>query len=147
MVGVGRNREGHAVPQRHLMAPGAAPMSQDGLEEPSEKSLQGAVFHPNSEQELLKVVEWAFGYRGDVTLELKSGESINGYLFNRVSDGPRSYVEMFQPDHPGPRRIPCREIHAFRFTGHDTASGESWEAWVRTRREESENEGRNFSQP
>ena len=123
------------------------PMSQDAREDPSEKSLQGAVFRPNSEQELLKVIELAFGYRGDMTLELKSRESVSGYLFNRVLDGPHSYVEMFHPDHPAPRRISCNEIHAFHFTGQDAASGESWEAWVRTRLEERKNEGRNFSQP
>ena len=120
-------------------------MSQDAPEEPSEQSLQGAVFRPTSLEELLKVIELAFGYRGDMTLELKSRESINGYLFNRVLDGPRSYVEMFQPGHPGPQKIPCREIHAFHFTGQDTASGESWEAWVRKRQEERKNEGQNFS--
>lgn len=122
-------------------------MSQDKLEDPSEQRLQGAVFRPNSEQELLKVIELAFGYRGDITLELKSRESINGYLFNRVLDGPHSYLEMFQPDHPAPRRIACSEIRAFHFTGHDTASGESWEVWVRKRREEKKNDGRNFSRP
>ena len=115
-------------------------MSQDGLEDPSEQSLQGAVFRPTSQEELLDVVELAFDYRGDVTLELKSRECISGYLFNRVSDGPHSYVEMFQPDHPGPRRIACREVQAVHFTGHDTAFGESWEAWVRKRREEKKNE-------
>ena len=118
-------------------------MSQDGLEDPSAQSLRGAVFHPGSRQELQRVIELAFGYRGDVTLELKSRESVNGYLFNRVWNGPHSYVEMFQADHSGPRRIPCHEIHAFHFTGHDTASGESWEAWARKRREEKNDEGRN----
>ena len=111
-------------------------MSQDRLEDPASQSLHGAVFRPDSEQEMLKVVELAFGYRGDITLELKSGESAQGYLFNRVLDGPRSYLEMFQPDCPDPRKIPCHEIRAFHFTGHDTASGEYWEVWVRKRREE-----------
>ena len=115
-------------------------MSQDRLEDLSAQSLHGAVFRPDSEEEILKVIELAFGYRGDITLELKSGESAHGYLFNRVLDGPRSYVEMFQADHSRPRRIPCHEIHAFHFTGHDTASGESWEAWIRTRRQEKKNE-------
>lgn len=100
------------------------------------------MFYPNSQQELQSVVELAFGYRGDVTLELKSRERINGYLFNRVLNGAHAYVEMFQADHSRPRRIPCREIRAFHFTGHDTASGESWEAWIRTRRQEKKNEGR-----
>lgn len=111
-------------------------MSQDGLEDPSAQSLQGAVFHPSSQQELQSVIELAFGYRGDITLELKSRERINGYLFNRVLNGKPSYVEMYQADHSRSRRIPCHEIYAFHFTGHDTASGESWEAWVRTRRQE-----------
>lgn len=111
-------------------------MSQDGLEDPSAQSLQGAVFHPGSQQELQSVIELAFGYRGDITLELKSRECVNGYLFNRVLNDPHSYVEMFQADHASPRRIPCHEIRAFHFTGRDTASGESWEAWIRTRRQE-----------
>ena len=111
-------------------------MSQDGLENFSEQSLHGAVFRPNSEQELLKVIDLAFGYRGDITLKLKSREDITGYLFNRVFNGPQSYVEMFQADQSGSRRIPCHEIHAFHFTGHDTASGESWEAWVQKRQQE-----------
>ena len=115
-------------------------MSQDGLEDPSEQRLHGAVFRPSSEQELLHAVDLAFGYRGDITLELKSRERVNGYLFNRVLDGPHSYVEIFQTDHSRPRRIPCHDIHAFHFTGHDTASGESWEAWIRTRREEKKDE-------
>jgi len=111
-------------------------MSQDGLEDPSAQSLQGAVFHPNSQQELQSVIELAFDYRGDITLELKSRERINGYLFNRVLNGTHSYVEMFQAAHSSPRRIPCHEIYAFHFTGQNTASGESWEAWIRTRRQE-----------
>lgn len=140
------HREGHAVPQRDLTThlPGShvkMPMSQDRPDNPSEQRLQGAIFRPNSEQEMLKVIELAFGYRGDVTLELKSGESVHGYLFNRVLDGPRSCVELFQPGRAGSRRIPCREIHAFHFTGHDTASGESWETWVRKRLEENDGEG------
>ncbi len=124
-------------------------MSQDGLEDPSAQSLHGAVFRPNSEQELLKVIDLAFGYRGDITLELKSRECLNGYLFNRVFNGPHSYVEMFQAGQSDLRRIPCYEILAFHFTGHDTASGESWEDWVRKRREEKNGEGRNetFSAP
>ena len=122
-------------------------MSQNVREDLSEQSLQGSVFRPNSEQELLKVIELAFGYRGDVVLKLKSRESINGYLFNRVLEGQDSYVEMFQPGHHAPRRIPFHEIHAIHLTGPDTASGESWEAWVRKRQEEGKNEGQPFSQP
>ena len=105
-------------------------MAQDLPERPSEKSLRGAIFRPGSYEELLHVIELAFDYRGDITLELTSRAWVSGYLFNRVVDGPHSYVEVFPPDRPSPRRIPCVEIHAVRFTGEDTASGKSWEAWV-----------------
>ena len=110
-------------------------MSQNAPEGPSEKSLHGSVFRPRSHEEMLKVIELAFDYRGDVTLELKSRESISGYVLNRVFDDSRSYVEIFQSNHPDPRKIFCREIQAVRFTGEDTASGKSWEAWVRKNQE------------
>ncbi len=114
-------------------------MSQDVPEGPSEKSLQGAIFRPGSHEELLKVIELAFDYRGDITLELKSRESISGYLFNRVFDGHQAYLEVFQPDRPDPRRISYYEIQAVHFTGQDTASGKSWEAWVQKTQGERKN--------
>jgi hypothetical protein len=46
-------------------------------------SLEGRVFQPASFAELAEAVELAFDYRGDVTVSLKSGESLFGYLFNR----------------------------------------------------------------
>lgn len=45
-------------------------------------SPEGHVFQPGSFSELAESVELAFDYRGDVTVSLKSGESIGGYLFN-----------------------------------------------------------------
>ncbi len=75
-------------------------------------------------------MEQAFDYRGDVTLELTVSKSICGYVCNQVVDGSDSYLEMFQPDRPGLLKIFCRDIQSIHFTGADTASGQSWEAWV-----------------
>ncbi len=105
-------------------------MSQETTERPSEKSPQGMVFRPCSQEELLRVLEWAFDYRGDVTIELKGRPSICGYICNRVVDGPDSYLEMLQSDHPDLLKIFCRDIQGIHFTGQDTALGQSWEAWV-----------------
>ena len=58
-------------------------------------SPEGRVFQPGSFNELAEAVELAFDYRGDVTVSLKSGESISGYLFNRQVSGPDSYLEIF----------------------------------------------------
>ena len=93
-------------------------------------SLEGRVFRPSSHVELAEAIELAFDYRGDVTLELKSGESVIGYLFNRDAADSAPWIELFPADYPAPRRIAYADIAALAFTGEDTANGKSWEAWV-----------------
>ncbi|MBI3356509.1 MAG: hypothetical protein HY038_07040 [Nitrospirae bacterium] len=94
------------------------------------RSLEGRVFRPACSAETAEAVELAFDYRGDVTLELKSGESIVGYLFNRQATGAEPSIEVFPADNPAPRRIPYHMIVTIAFTGEDTANGKSWEAWL-----------------
>ncbi len=72
----------------------------------------------------------AFDYRGDVTLELASGETVTGYIFNRNSAAVSPILQLFPKDQPGTRVIPYADILAIAFTGEDTASGKSWEIWV-----------------
>jgi hypothetical protein len=93
-------------------------------------SLEGRVFRPSSRAELAEAIELAFDYRGDVTLELTSGESVVGYLFNRDAADPAPWIELFPADNPAPRRIAYANVVALAFTGDDTANGKSWEAWV-----------------
>jgi hypothetical protein len=97
---------------------------------PESPLLEGRVFRPQSAAELAEVVEQAFDYRGDVTVELASGEKIEGYVCNRCPEGPRPFVQMFPRQSAEMREIPYSEIVALAFTGEDTASGKSWEAWV-----------------
>jgi hypothetical protein len=93
-------------------------------------SLEGRVFRPSSSAEIAEAVELAFDYRGDVTLELKSGETLMGYLFNRDHAAVDPWIEVFPAANPGSRRIVYRDILSIAFTGDDTANGKSWEAWV-----------------
>lgn len=93
-------------------------------------SLEGQVFTPGSTTETVEAIELAFDYRGDVTLTLRSGESVAGYIFNRQGSDSDPYLELFQADRQDPRRISYRDIVAIAFTGEDTANGKSWEAWV-----------------
>ncbi len=93
-------------------------------------SLEGRVFKPVSPAETREAIELAFDYRGDVTLTLRSGESVMGYLFNRQVSADGSYLELFPSDRPDPRRIPYLDIVTIAFTGEDTANGKSWETWV-----------------
>lgn len=121
-------------------------MSQDAADHAtadhaSAHSLQGTVVRPRSEEERLRVMEWAFDYRGDVTLELAGSESVCGYVCNRVAAGAESCLELLLPGRPGLLKVFCRDIQSVRFTGEDTASGRSWEAWMRKKREEKESGG------
>ena len=93
-------------------------------------SLESRVFKPTSAIETAEAVELAFDYRGDVTLTLRSGESVTGYIYNRQVAGHEFYLELFPADHPDARRIPYSDIATIAFTGEDTANGKSWEAWV-----------------
>jgi hypothetical protein len=97
----------------------------------SSGSSEGLTVCPNSPDELRRILEEAFHYRGDVTLHLQSGERVLGYLFNRDFEGEVTYAQMFVVGLNGPRQIPCSEIVAISFTGEDTASGNDWEAWAR----------------
>ena len=99
-------------------------------------SLEGRVFRPASCDEVAEAVELAFDYRGDVTLTLKSGESLSGYLFNRRVAGSESCLELFLAESPNAVLVRYDEIVAIAFTGEDTASGKSWEVW--TEKKESE---------
>lgn len=111
-------------------------MAQETTDRLSERTLQGQVVYPCSQEELLRVIGWAFDYRGDVTLELISGESVCGYLFNQITDGSGGCIEIFQPDNPTPLKVSICDIRGIHFTGPDTASGQSWEAWVQKKRRE-----------
>ncbi|HEY6639875.1 MAG TPA: hypothetical protein VIY67_04005 [Nitrospiraceae bacterium] len=93
-------------------------------------SPEGRVFQPASFAELAEAVELAFDYRGDVTVSLKSGESLSGYLFNRQASGSDSYLEMFPSESSDARHIRYDQIAAIAFTGEDTATGKSWETWI-----------------
>jgi hypothetical protein len=78
-------------------------------------------------------IEKAFDYRGDVTLELKDGTSVVGYIFNREPKGSsvcsEPFVLLFVEGKPDPVLVKYSEIAAVRFTGEDTAAGKSWEEW------------------
>lgn len=99
-------------------------------------SLEGRVFRPASAADIAEAVELAFDYRGDVTLELTSGESVAGYIFNRQAGAANPSIEIFPADSPAPRTIPYSAIAAIAFTGEDTANGKSWEAWMNKKESE-----------
>jgi hypothetical protein len=98
------------------------------------ENLQGWIPALASDQEVRAALEKAFDYRGDVTITLKDGQEIEGYVFDRRSDGPglsQCFVRLFPKGGDEKVKIPYDRIAALAFTGKDTAAGKSWETWVR----------------
>lgn len=91
---------------------------------------EGRSFRPANPRELQEVIEAIFDYRGDVTLELKDGTRLEGYVFNREAHGSEPYLQLFTKRAPGSQTIPYADIVAVDFTGEDTAFGKSWDAWT-----------------
>lgn len=106
-------------------------MTADKSPSSEAQHLEGRVFRPADDDERRQAVEIAFDYRGDVTLELVSGETIEGYIFNRNSSASPPVLQLFPRDRPGTRVIAYADVMAIAFTGEDTASGKSWETWVK----------------
>jgi hypothetical protein len=82
---------------------------------------------------LADVVERAFDYRGDVTVLTRDGSETVGYLFNRDAHAERPFVQLFAAEGGARRTIAYAEIRSIRFTGRDTAAGNSYAAWLRSR--------------
>ena len=86
-----------------------------------------------TDEELRQGLEKAFDYRGDVTITLRDGRSVEGYLFDRHNGSTLadSYVRIFPKDQNQKVSISFAEVAGVALTGRDTAAGKSWEAWVR----------------
>jgi hypothetical protein len=97
------------------------------------EQLEGWIPSLASDEEIHEAFEKAFDYRGDVTLTLKDGRQINGYVFDRRSGKTLadSAVRIIPSTERTKVSIPYSDIAALAFTGRDTAAGKSFEAWVK----------------
>jgi hypothetical protein len=98
-----------------------------------DKSLEGWAPDISDAATLAEVVDRAFDYRGDVTVLLDDGRELIGYLFNRNPDAAEPFVQMFEREGSGASSVPYARIRAIRFTGKDTAAGNSYAAWLRSK--------------
>jgi hypothetical protein len=104
------------------------------MSSPDERSLQGCIPPLASDADIRAALEKAFDYRGDITLTLKDGKTIEGYLFDRRADGPTladCSVWLFPKDRDEKVTVRYSEIARLEFTGKDTAHGKSFETWVK----------------
>jgi hypothetical protein len=97
------------------------------------EQLEGWIPSLASDAEIHAAFEKAFDYRGDVTLTLKDGRVVNGYIFDRRTGSTLadSVVRIIPATERTKLTIPYSEIAALAFSGRDTAAGKTFEAWVR----------------
>jgi hypothetical protein len=98
------------------------------------ENLEGWIPPLASEQEIREALEKAFDYRGDLTVTLKNGAKVEGYIFDRKHDGATladCNLRMIPKGRPEKIRIAYSDIAALAFTGKDTAAGKSFDAWVK----------------
>ena len=77
-----------------------------------------------------RAMDLAFDYRGDVTLELTDGRTLEGYVCNRHADAVEPFVKMMLKT-GGEAGVRYAEVARLIFSGKDTAAGRSWQNWVR----------------
>ena len=80
-------------------------------------------------------IEVAYDFRGHVTVALKAGGSVEGYLFNRQFANPRlaedNFVELVLKGSGESRRLKIAEIASVTLTGEDCAAGKSYEDYLK----------------
>jgi hypothetical protein len=98
------------------------------------ENLEGWIPELATDAEVREALEKAFDYRGDVTLTLKNGTTLEGYIFDRRNGATLqdSLVRIIATrGATGKVSIPYADIAALTFSGRDTAAGKTFEAWVK----------------
>jgi len=96
---------------------------------PKHVTLEGRVLTIEAPADRDEVLRLAFDYRGDVTVHLRDGSTVDGFLFNH--DKKNGVVQIFATSGKGSeqRELDAAAITSIHFTGADTAFGKSWDDW------------------
>jgi hypothetical protein len=116
-----------------MSQPMVDPNAVEVMEGREREQLEGWIPSLAGEDEIRQALEKAFDYRGDVTLTLKNGKVVQGYVFDRRNGATleTSAVRLIPSNERTRVSVPYSEIAALAFTGRDNAAGRTFEAWVR----------------
>jgi hypothetical protein len=110
------------------------PIAQPPTTQAPPSDLQGHVAHASNPEALREAIELAFNYRGDVTIiRTSDGSTVEGYIFDRRTDrATGDMVVRIMPRGSDERiNVPFSDIATLHFSGKDTASGKSFETWIK----------------
>ena len=97
------------------------------------ESPQGWIPRLASPEDVRGALDRAFDYRGDVTLTLKNGERLEGFIFDRSTESPSLSdwtVRLIPKDASGRVTVRFGDIAGLEFTGRDMAAGTNFDAWL-----------------
>jgi hypothetical protein len=121
------------MPQEHK----AMPIDPDAMEHApgfAHEKLEGWIPPLATDAEIRDALEKAFDYRGDVSITLKDQSKLDGYIFDRRSEGATladCIVRLFPKDRNDKVAVRYSDIARLEFSGRDTAAGKSFETWVK----------------
>lgn len=118
---------------RHEGTAAVDPNSVEVMEGRQREQLEGWIPSLASETDIREAFEKAFDYRGDVTLTLKDGRVVHGYVFDRrpAATLEDSAVRIIPAGERTRLSIPYSDIAALAFTGRDNAAGKTFDAWIK----------------
>jgi hypothetical protein len=96
--------------------------------------LEGWVPPLATPDEIRTAFEKAFDYRGDISITLKSGDKVDGYIFDRRASSnnlDECVVRLMPKNQRAKISIRYSDIAALAFSGKDMAAGRSFAAWVK----------------
>lgn len=105
--------------------PEISPDGDEAVATPRPERMQGRVPALDSSDKLRMALEQAFNYRGEVTLNLRNGSAIEGYIFDRRADSARleeCTVRLMTKSSNEKVTIRYSDIVGLKFSGDDPAS-------------------------
>ncbi|HET7348960.1 MAG TPA: hypothetical protein VFJ10_16610, partial [Acidobacteriaceae bacterium] len=107
------------------------PNAMEVAEGRAKEQLEGWIPSLASNDEIRDALEKAFDYRGDVTLTLKDGRVVQGYVFDRRTGKSLedSVVRVIPAGERSKLSVAYSQIAALAFTGRDNAAGRTFDAW------------------
>jgi len=94
---------------------------------------EGDTLDASDPARLLASLDAIRDFRGDVTLVLHGGVTVEGFVFDVIvgSDLGSCALRLLVAGDATRRSVSGREIAAIRISGRDAAAGKTWENWVR----------------
>ncbi len=94
------------------------------------EALEGWAPEPKSGDDVARVIDLAFDYRGDVTIIMADGTERTGYIFNRDREVAEPFLQILESQRVSPLTIHYAAVSTILFSGKDTAAGKSYAAWL-----------------